>query len=298
MRESILATKLFVPPLETDAQIRQSLVNRFTEHTGGFYLISAPAGFGKTSLASAFAGQFEGDIAWLSLDAEDSDIERFMSYLVASLQTADKNLGQVTLASLTSEQTSITKLMVNLINDVLAYQKQILLFLDDYHVIENQHIHDALGFLLEHQPSNLHVAMMSRTDPPLPLARLRAKGKLIEFRADDLRFNQEEAQTFFEENNIQLTSEQLELLSKRTEGWVTGLKLAALSLKRQENVAEFISAFGGTNRYIIDYLVEEVLEQESDEVRDFLLTTSILSRLSASLCNQLIGSDKAEALLA
>lgn len=298
MSEPILATKLFAPPQEANNFDRLELITSFTKSQARFYLISAPAGFGKTSLASTIVKGFSGQVAWLSLDAEDSDLKRFIRYLLASLQTVNAGIAKSAEPMLTAERVNATSLMVTLINDLLSYTHPVLLVLDDYHLVANQEVHDLLGLLLEHQPSNLKLLIASRADPPFALAKLRAKGKLLEFRAEDLRFHKDEIKTFFASHKLELDDAQLGLLQARTEGWITGLKLAALSLRNHKDKQVFIESFSGSHRFVLDYLLEEVLEQEDAEIRGFLLATSILPRFSAALCNHLLGFNNSDEVLA
>lgn len=294
----LLTTKLFAPPCDPSSLIRQALVKKFFKSQANFCLVSAPAGFGKTTLASFLAQDFLGQVAWLSLDAEDSDLKRFMRYFIASLQLLDKTIGHSEEAVLNSEDVNAIGIMVNLINEVLLFEEEAILVLDDYHLVANQEIHLALGYFIEHQPSNLKVIMTSRADPPFALARMRAKGRLIEYRAEDLRFQTGEVKSLFSNNQLDLNEEQLELLTGRTEGWITGLKLAVLSLQNQTDTDAFLKSFGGSHRFIIDYLVEEVLEYQDTEIRMFLLASSVLSRFNASLCNYVLGIETAHDVLA
>jgi len=275
-------------------------------------LISAPAGFGKTTLLSewvhaiggvsppiAAMGGVSPPIAvapgplarartgWLSLDESDNDPARFLAYFIAALQTIDANIGKGALSVLQSPQPPPTEVVLtSLINEISAIPDRIGLVLDDYHVIESSPVDDALAFLLEHLPVNMHLIIATREDPDLPLTRLRVRGQLTELRATDLRFTPSEAAGFLNQvMALNLSAEEIAALETRTEGWIAGLHLAALSMRGQEDVPGFIRAFAGDNRYIVDYLVEEVLQRQPERVRSFLLQTSILDRLSGPLCD-------------
>jgi LuxR family maltose regulon positive regulatory protein len=276
-------------------------------------LISAPAGFGKTTLLAAWAGA-QGSAAlltgagekfspspqlpsspaqftWLSLDEGDNDPARFLAYLIAALQSVDQAIGKTGLEALqTPQPLSIPSVATNLINDISASQNIIVLVLDDYHLITSEQVHRSVTFLLENLSPNLHLVIASRTDPPLPIARLRARGQLTEIRASDLRFTPEEVATFFQQIvGLDLSGDELTSLEARTEGWVAGLQLAALAVQRVQDRPGFIQSFAGDNRYIVDYLAEEVLLQQPAVIRAFLLATSILARLNSSLCDAVLG---------
>ncbi len=270
-------------------------------------LISAPAGFGKTTLLGEWVhhlsegGRQRDEVAWLSLDEDDNDAARFFVHLVAALETVQGGVCPRTSALLQSLQPPSPKAILTLlINDLAILTFDMVLILDDYHVIEQAAIHAALTFLLDHLPPLLHVVIASRTDPPLPLARLRARNQLAELRAADLRFTSQEAAMFLNQTmGLQLSTQAIETLEARTEGWIAGLQLAALSMrgKTAERVADFIAAFGGSHRHVIDYLAEEVLAQQSDETRVFLCQTAILNRLTAPLCNAVTGRADSQAIL-
>jgi LuxR family maltose regulon positive regulatory protein len=250
-------------------------------------LASAPAGFGKTTLLSHWLHQTDRAAGWLSLDEGDNDLTRFLAYLIAALQRIDPAIGQSAQAMLQASQPpSLEPLLTSLINEIAARAQPAILVLDDYHVIETTAIHQALTFLLDHLPSQMHLVIASRADPPLPLARLRGRGQLTELHATDLRFNPDEVGTFLNDAMaLGLSAEEAQALAQRTEGWITGLQLAALSIQGRDDVPAFIEAFAGSHRYILDYLTEEVLSQQPREVRDFLLRTAILTRLCGGLCD-------------
>ncbi|MDQ4089307.1 MAG: LuxR C-terminal-related transcriptional regulator [Actinomycetota bacterium] len=270
---------------------------RLTSRLGGasqapaLTLVSAPAGFGKTTLlAEWLAGT--GRTAWLSLDAGDNDPVVFWAYVVAALQTV------VDPAILASSPASVEAALATLVNELDALEDDLVMVLDDYHVIESAPIHEQLGFLLEHLPPNVHLVIGSRADPPLPLARLRARGELVELRAADLRFTTDEAVAYFNETmGLDLAVDDVAALEARTEGWIAALQLAALSMHGRDDIAGFIGSFTGDDRFVVDYLAEEVLERQPEPVRDFLLRTSILKRLTGSLCDAVTDGEGGAATL-
>ena len=265
-------------------------------------LVSAPAGFGKTTLLSEWLTMHSGEgypVAWVALDEGDNDPARFLSYLVAALQTVTEGVGEAALVSLHSPQPPpIEPILTALINEVDAIPNDFALVLDDYHLVEAESVHDAVTFLLDHLPPQMHLVIASRTDPPLPLSRLRARGQMTEIRDDDLRFTSEEAAAFLEDvMGLNLSAEDVGALEQRTEGWIAGLQLAALSMQGLDDVSGFIEAFTGSNRYVLDYLAEEVLKKQPEQVQGFLLQTSILDRLSGALCDAVTGEDDGQAML-
>ena len=259
-------------------------------------LISAPAGFGKTTLVSEWATACRRPTAWLSLDEGDSDPLRFLAYLIAALQTVSQNFGAGSLAMLQSPQPSpIESILTPLLNELSTHSDPCLLVLDDYHLIEtpsvdaSMSVDAALTFLVEHLPPQLHLVIATREDPPLPLARLRVRGQLTELRANDLRFTPAEAATFLNQvMGLNLSAEEIAALENRTEGWIAGLQLAALSMRGHQDTADFIESFTGSHHFVLDYLVEEVLLQQSESVQRFLLYTAILDRLCGPLCDALL----------
>jgi LuxR family maltose regulon positive regulatory protein len=270
-------------------------------------LISAPAGYGKTTIASEWVENIEKDqvkesqiaewIAWLSLDEGDNDLIRFLTYFVTALEQVeglDANIGKAALSMLQSPQPPSTEtILSSLINEITTIPGKIILVLDDYHLMKVQPIHDALAYLIEHLPPQAQLVIVSREDPPLPLTRLRAGDQLTEIRATDLRFTPSEAAEFFNKvMKLNLSSEDVRKLEMRTEGWIAGLQLAAISLQGCEDTTSFISSFTGSHHLILDYLIEEVLECQSPNVQTFLLSTAVLNRLTAPLCNAV--SDLAE----
>jgi LuxR family maltose regulon positive regulatory protein len=333
MAAPLLTTKLYIPPPRSNLVPRPNLVQRLDEGLQlghKLTLISAPAGFGKTTLLSEWVQAMGGATppiaiapgpsrpapgasrvagarartGWLSLDEDDNDLARFLIYLVAALQTADGNVGQGLLAALQSPgPIDAEAILTPLINEIASLPNRLVLVLDDYHVIESQPVDNALTFFLDHLPprigpggqrQGMHLVIASRSDPSLPLSRLRAGGQVTEIRAADLRFTLDEVAAFLTQaTGLELSAENVAALGMRTEGWIAGLQLAALSiqrLKRSGDVTDFVNRFTGSDRYIQDYLVDEVLKQQPQGTRDFLLQTSILDRLSGPLCDAVMAS--------
>ena len=302
MKNSLLATKHYFPPVRPSLVPRPHLVERLQAGLQGpLLLISAPAGYGKTTLMSEWrAGSGSGmPVAWLSLDASDNDPVRFLQYLSAAFDAVQPGLdGQVQPLLQSVETLNSEAVLTLLVNALSEFPRDFVLALDDYHVIEASAIHDALTFLLNHLPPRLHLVILTRADPAFPLARLRARSQLTEIRAADLRFSVDEAAEFLNQvMGLNLTGEQVAALEARSEGWIAGLQLAALSLQRQEDTDGFVSAFTGSNRYIADYLVEEVLNRQPEKMQIFLMETSFLERMTASLCNAVTGTADAQNML-
>ncbi len=261
-----------------------------------FTLLSAPAGFGKTTLIREWIDATERQVAWLSVDEGDNDVVRFLRYLMASFGQADEDLGGVPLPS--SVSTSPQELVVTLINDLAKIGSDLLLVIDDYHLIRDFSVHDLVAFVLENQPRNLHVVIATREDPPLPLARMRARAQVTEIRERALRFNAEEVDAFLNQTmNLGLSPASVATLTARTEGWITGLQLVGLALRQASNAEEFVAAFAGDDRYIVDYLLAEVLDGQPEAVHHFLRQTSVLVRLCAPLCDALTDRDDSQAML-
>ena len=300
MSTPILTTKLYVPPPQPRVVLRPHLIERLNEGLRRkLTLISAPAGFGKTTLVGEWVAGCGRPAAWLSLDEGDNDPARFLVYLVAALQTIAANIGESVLGVLQSPQPPpIESTLTALLNEITTIPDDFVLVLDDYHVIDTRAVDDALAFVLDHLPPRMHLVIATREDPHLPLARLRARGQLSELRAADLRFTPSEAAEFLVEvMGLSLSEEDIASLETRTEGWIAGLQLAALSMRGREDVSGFIRAFAGDDRYIVDYLVEEVLQRQPDRIRSFLLQTSILDRLSGPLCDAVTGQEEGNARL-
>ena len=303
MSPPLLTTKLFVPPLRRELVPRPRLTERLEAGLRAgrkLTLIAAPAGYGKTTLASAWLAGAAQHVAWLSLDEGDNDPARFTAYLLAALQQIDPTIGQAAQAMLQAPPSPPEALLSSLINDIAARPAPVILVLDDYHLIQALPVHQQLAFLLEHQPPRMHLVMITREDPPLLLARLRARGQVTDIRQSDLKFTGDETADFLRQATpLDLSPADIATLQGRTEGWAAGLQLAALSMQQSEDVRRFVAEFAGSNRYILDYLVEEVYQQQVPDVQDFLLKTSILDRLIAPLCDAVTGrSGSREVLLA
>lgn len=303
-QDALLATKLHVPVARPGFVRRPRLAVRLDEGLARrLILVCAPAGFGKTALLADWARSGGHPVAWLSLDAADNDPARFWRHAVAALDRARPGIGERVGPLLgPPAPSSFEALMTALINELAAQptDHEVVLVLDDYHLIDAQPVHTPLAFLLEHLPPGLHMVLASRADPPLALARLRADGQLTELRADDLRFSADEAGSMLREAmGDDLPVEAVAALAARTEGWVAGLQLAGLSLRGQHDVdvAGFVASFGADHRYVLDYLTEEVLDRQDEELRSFLLETSVLERLSGELCDAVTGRTGSQAML-
>lgn len=299
---NLLKTKLYFPPFRPNLVPRPSLVEKLNLGLSGpLTLIAAPAGYGKTTLMCEWRATqgLETPAAWLSLEASDNDPARFWFYLISTLATLQQGLGEEAIKMLeTSQPPAIESLGTVLINDLSAFPREFILILDDVHNITDPAIFQGIDFLLEHMSPNMHLVLLTRANPPLALSRLRARGQLTEIRARDLSFNVEESTSYLNDvMELALSSEDITALKSRTEGWIAGLQLAALSLRGRENRAEFISTFAGSHHYIADYLVDEVLSRLPESTQDFMLKTSILERLNASLCDALTGRTDGQTLL-
>ena len=265
-------------------------------------LVSAPAGFGKTTLLGDWSEQLSRDgksVAWVSLDLSDNDPARFLTYLVGALQEIEEGIGEGVLASLRSPQMPpIEALMGVLVNELAEVAHEITVILDDYHLIDSDPVHEAVSFLLEHLPENARLVISSRADPPLPLARLRVRDQMTEVRAADLRFTSEEASAFLNDvMGLSLSEGDVAVLEGVTEGWIAALQLAALSMRDRQDTSGFVESFSGSNRHVLDFLAEEVLERQPEGVREFLLKTSVLERMSASLCDSLTSRNDGQQML-
>ena len=303
MAGPLLETKLHLPRWRRDLVARPRLSERLSRGAeSALTLVSAPAGFGKTTLLAEWLAAAAADgrsVAWLSLDQRDNDPALFWTYLVAALKTAAQGAGASALSLLQPPQPPNEAGLVTLLNDLDALPNDVVLVLDDYHVIDARDVQDGMAFLLEHLPPQIHLVIASRADPALPLARLRGRGELVEIRAADLRFTPGEAAAYLNEvMGLVLTARDVAKLEGRTEGWIAALQLAALSMQGREDTAAFIAGFAGDDRYIVDYLAEEVLQRQPEHVQLFLLQTSILDRLSGPLCDAVTGQDGGKAKLA
>jgi LuxR family transcriptional regulator, maltose regulon positive regulatory protein len=304
LADVLLVTKLHIPRPRPHLVHRPRLLQRLEQgQQRALTLLSAPVGSGKSTLLADWLACSARPVAWLSLEAQDNEPARFLSYLLAALQRSDPHLrtsGQVLHSPLAPAL--MEALLALLLNDLLLHrastQEEVVLVLDNYQVITDASIHHMLSFLLEHLPPHLHLVLATREDPPLPLALLRGQDDVLEVRATDLRFTPEEAATFLVEvMDLPLSPEESALLQTRTEGWITGLQLAAFSLQGRENPGAFIMAFNGSHHYVVDYLLEEVLNRQSEVVQEFLLQTCILDRLSAPLCDAVREQGGSQALL-
>ena len=300
--DGLLATKLYLPRLQPGFLARPRLTDGLDEGLArGLLLVCAPAGFGKTALLAGWARQGRRPVAWLSLDQGDNDPARFWRHVIAALDRMRPGTAEQLSPLLGPPSPPAFEGLVTALINELAGQPgagEMLLILDDYHLIDAQPVHASLGFLLEHRPAALRLVLASRADPPLGLARLRGRGQLAELRAAELRFTVEEAAALLRQAaGPALPEAAVAALAARTEGWVAGLQLASLSLRQHSDVAGFVATFSGSHRYVLDYLTEEVLEHQPDEVRSFLLETSVLERLSGALCDAVTGRAGSQAML-
>jgi len=292
MELPVLKTKLHVPPLRPELVRRARLIGLLQAGVHSkLTLVSAPAGFGKTTLIGEWVSRCNRPTAWLSLEDNDNDPVRFLSYLVAALRTIQPGLAEGIVGDFQTLRRSVAEsVMTGLLNEIAEIEESFALVLDDYHLIHDQTIHAYITFFLEHLPSQMHLVISTRADPPLPLTTLRAHGQLSELRAGDLRFTLEETAEFLSQlMGLNLSAEEIAILASHTEGWITGLQMAAVSMQGREDTSSFIESFTGSNRYILDYLVEEVLQQQSQGIQQFLLKTSILRRLNGPLCEAVTG---------
>ena len=296
----LLGTKLHVPTPRRQLVPRPRLTDQLPVRAATLprlILVSAPAGFGKTTLLSQWLTHWRTGpqsesrrVAWVSLDAEDSDPRRFLANVLGAIQAAAPEVGSDAAELLRSDGVALVPVLVSLINDLDDLDGPIVVALDDYHAIESPEVHDAVAFLLDHLPAHSTVAIATRADPPIPVTHLRSRGELLELRAADLRFTEPEAAAFLNDvMGLDLESGHVEALGRRTEGWAAGLQLAALSLRDRSDAGDFIEAFAGNHRFVLDYLVEQVLNRQPSVVRSFLLDTAILGQLTGPLCDALTG---------
>jgi len=289
VRDTILQTKLQAPPLRPSLVRRPGLTARLDSGLDGrLTLVCAPAGYGKTTLVAEWLVAGEHRVAWLSLDENDNDPRRFLGYLLAALRQVQAEFGQAAKGMLQSPQPPPDEVVLTaLVNELAAVPRRTILVLDDFHVIHTPSINQQLSFLLDHQPPQMHLVVITREDPfGLPLSRLRARGQMVEIRQEDLRFSLGECADFLNQvMALNLSPPDIAALERRTEGWIAGLQLAAVSMQGRDDLPGFIRAFTGSSHFVLDYLIEEVFERQPAEVQDFLLKTSILDRLSAALCD-------------
>jgi LuxR family transcriptional regulator, maltose regulon positive regulatory protein len=293
MSEPLLLTKLYIPQPRPKVVLRPRLIERLNEGLDcKLILISAPAGFGKTTLISEWAACCDQKIAWLSLDEEDNDPTRFLTYFIAALQTITANVGEGMLSALQSTQPpKIESLLTELLNEISTIPEGFIFVLDDYHVIDFKPVDDALTFLLDHLPPQMRLVIITREDPSLSLSRYRARGQLTELRAADLRFTSAEAAEFLNRvMGLPLSAEDIATLEIRTEGWIAGLQLAGISMQGHQGTINFIKSFTGSHHFVVDYLIEEVLHQQTNNILTFLLRTSILDRMCGPLCDAVMAS--------
>jgi LuxR family maltose regulon positive regulatory protein len=302
MARSMIATKLYVPKLRHGLVTRPRLGERLRRGAEArLTLLSAPAGFGKTTLLAEWLDEASGDgrcVAWLSLDPADNEPASFWTYVVTALQTAMPDVGSAALELIVSSPLPTELVLTTVLNELAAAPNSVWLVLDDYHLVDSHDVDDGMVFLLEHLPPHVHVVISTRADPDLPLSRWRVRGELVEIRAAELRFTSEEAAAYLNEAaGLDLAAEDVAALEERTEGWIAALQLAALSLQGRDDVAAFIARFAGNDRYIVDYLVEEVLQHQPDPVRGFLLNSAVLDRLTGPLCDAVTGRDDGRQML-
>lgn len=296
----ILSSKLQIPPLRRELVERPRIMTQLNNGLNRkLTLISAPAGFGKTTVVGSWIASSERSVAWLSLDTQDSDSERFTTYLIAAIQTIDPDVGQWASEALQSgQQPSVEAVLTSLLNEIMVIQDDFYLILDDYHLVESSEIDAGLGFLLDYMPSHMHLIIITREDPQFPLSRLRVRDQMTEIRVKDLRFTLDEAAEFLKQAmGLTLTAQDIEALEKRTEGWVAGLQLAALSLQGRTDTEQFIKAFTGSHQYVLDYLIEEVFQHQSKHIQNFLLQTSILEFFCAELCDAIINQTNSQEII-
>jgi LuxR family maltose regulon positive regulatory protein len=296
----MLRTKLYIPTPRADLVKRERLYQRLGQGLRGkLTLVSAPAGFGKTTLIADWVNEADLHPGWVSLDERDNDPVSFLSYIVEAIKSDESSLGESILSEIQSPQSpSIEAILTAWINEISNYASQLILVLDDYHAIGNQSVHQILEFLLEYIPPNFHLVLICRSDPNIAFGRLRGSGQLVEIREVDLRFTESEVYELFDRiMGLPLSEQNVSALEHRTEGWAVGLRLAGLALQGREDVDEFINAFTGGHQFILDYLTEEVFERQPEEVQDFLMRTCVLERMCAPLCNAVTGMEDGEATL-
>ena len=291
MNIPILATKLYLPHVRSEIVLRSRLIEQLNlglHHK--LTLVSAPAGFGKTTLIGEWTATSNRPTAWLSLDVGDSEPLRFITYLIAALKTIEVNVGDKTLGVLKSSQPQLTELILTtLINEIACISDDIVIVLDDYHMIASKQVDAAISFFLEYLPPQMHMVIITREDPDVSLAKLRMRNQLTELRASDLRFTPMEAAEFLNHvMGLKLSTEDIAVLEERTEGWIAGLQLAALSIQGHKDASGFIQSFTGSHQFVLDYILEEVLKHQSESIQTFLLSTSILDRLCAPLCEAIL----------
>jgi len=301
MDTPLLSTKLFVPPARPGLVPRPRLMERMESALSSpFTLVSAPAGFGKTTVLTQWvASKPSRPVSWVQLDEGDNDPVRFWDYFIGALRKLRPSTGQMASAMLHAPQAySIESVLAALINDIGEINDDFAIVLDDYHAIKAEPINNSVTFLLDHCPPKMHLMVATRVDPAIPLAHFRGKGAMVEVGADDLRFTAEEAADFLRSQDLELREEDLSALNAKAEGWVVGLKMATMAMRGRKDVSQFLTSFTGSQRYIMDYLMEEVLKQQPQDVHDFLLNTSVLGKLTGPLCDFLTGQKNGRNMLA
>lgn len=294
-----ISAKLHIPAPRPELAERRRLLARLDQSFAHkLTLISAPPGFGKSTLISNWIAERHPRVGWVSLDSSDDNPTQFFSYFALALDAVREGIAARILPQLQSPDVSPQAMRALLVNELAAFDKPVVLVLDDYHVIESLPIHQTLEFILDHLPPRVHLIIASRIDPPFALAQLRARRQLLELRAADLRFAVHEAAIFLNRiTGLNISLEQTAALEARTEGWIAGLQLAALSMRGQDDIAGFVAAFKGSNRFIVDYLAEQVLAHQTSQIQNFLLSTSILDRMSGALCNAVTGLENSQSIL-
>ena len=290
MSTQIVSTKLFAPISRKELVPRQRLISCLNQGLDGkLTLISGPAGFGKTTVLGEWVAQVKRPIGWISLDEADNSWNRFALYLIKAIQGFSLGFAHEIIKLLDSTKPlSSDDFLRFLINQIAEIQDPFLLVLDDYHIITESKIHELMLAILEYQPPQMHLVVSTRSDPPWPLARWRARGQLSEIRLRDLRFTLDESAAFMADRmKMSLTWDDIKRLNAKTDGWVAGLQMAAISMKNREDISEFIQNFTGSHRFIFDYLIDEVIDGLPQNIQNFLLHTSILDRLNAQLCDYL-----------
>ncbi|PLX16271.1 MAG: hypothetical protein C0597_08125, partial [Marinilabiliales bacterium] len=296
----MLLTKFHIPSTGDKVVHRAALFDKLNKGLHGkLILVSAPAGYGKSTLISDWIIKDEIPAVWYSIDKRDNDLVEFLSSIIQGTKTFNQEIGAHAIEVLKSPQKlDLEKILESFINDLLKLKQDLLLVLDDFHLIENYEILQMIAFILEHAPNNLHILISTRSDPAFPLARLRSQNELLELRSSELNFTLNDIITLFNKNlKLDLTIDDIHLLKSKTEGWIAGLQLAALTIQGRDDISDYLKKFAGDNRYIMDYLMEEVLSNQTQEVKDFLLKTSVLERFSAPLCNTALQIENSQQLL-
>jgi len=291
MERQLIKTKLHVPKLQKNHFSRKQLIDKINaSSSGNLVLVSAPAGYGKTTLVSEWINEYLDNRVWYSLHEEDNNLVTFLYYLIEALRTIDKSFGSSILKEIEMlDSIGIESLLISMLNDFASYDDVFTLVLDDYHMIENKDIQRGVAFLLEHLPDNIRIIIITRNHDCLPISKLRAKNKLVEITIDDLMLNQDEISIFLSNYlEHELSSKEIGFISEKSEGWITSLHLFALSLLRQGNTDKLVESFSGRNDYVFEYLLEEVFNQQNKEVQNFLMVTSLFSRFSLSLCSDIL----------